>query len=53
MDKIRRRLSDNEANLLKIKLNISIDEYNPKYTIKQEQWHTIQEARKKQPQSPT
>ena len=53
MGKIRRRLSDIEANSLNIKLNIPIDEYNPKYTLTQEQWHIIQEARKQKQQSPS
>ena len=53
MDKIRKRLSNSEAKLLNLELKTLNTGGNPRYHINQEQWHTIQEARKKQPQSPS
>ena len=53
MDKIRKRLSDSEAKLLNLELKILNSRGNPRYHINQEQWHTIQEARRNQPQSPS
>ena len=53
MSKIRKRLSDNEAQLLNLELRTQNGRGNARYQITKEQWHTIQEARKKQPQSPS
>jgi hypothetical protein len=53
MSKIRKRLSDSEAQILNLELRTQNGRGNPRYHLNQEQWHTIQEARKKQPQSPS
>ena len=53
MTKIRKRLSNIEADLLKLELRTSTGHGNPKYAITKEQWHTIQEARKQKHQSPS